>query len=67
MPRLVRPDASKPRLLNLRVYESHNERAAGKKVEMFMPNLTYLSLTIVLWGRSSKEVWSLSAVPGSAR
>jgi hypothetical protein len=35
MPRLVRPDASKPRLLNLRIYESHNERAAAKKVEMF--------------------------------
>ncbi len=35
MPRLERPDASKPRLLNLRVYESHNERAAAKKVEMF--------------------------------
>ena len=35
MPRLVKPDTSKPRLLNLRVYESHNERAAGKKIEMF--------------------------------
>jgi hypothetical protein len=35
MPKLVRPDASKPRLLNLRIYESHNERAAAKKVEMF--------------------------------
>ncbi|OWK43318.1 NIPSNAP family protein [Fimbriiglobus ruber] len=35
MPRLEVPDASKPRLLNLRVYESHNERAAAKKVEMF--------------------------------
>jgi hypothetical protein len=35
MPRLARPDASKPRLLNLRVYESHNERAARKKIEMF--------------------------------
>jgi hypothetical protein len=35
MPRLVKPDASKPRLLNLRIYESHNERAARKKVEMF--------------------------------
>lgn len=35
MPRLVKPDATKPRLLNLRVYESHNERAAAKKVEMF--------------------------------
>src|SRR6185312_5618057 len=35
MPRLEKPDASKPRLLNLRIYESHNERAAAKKVEMF--------------------------------
>jgi hypothetical protein len=35
MPRLDRPDASRPRLLNLRIYESHNERAAAKKVEMF--------------------------------
>ena len=35
MPKIERPDASKPRLLNLRIYESHNERAAAKKVEMF--------------------------------
>ncbi|HEX5271405.1 MAG TPA: NIPSNAP family protein, partial [Gemmataceae bacterium] len=35
MPKLERPDTSKPRLLNLRVYESHNERAARKKIEMF--------------------------------
>ena len=35
MPTLERPDASKPRLFNLRVYESHNERAAMKKIEMF--------------------------------
>lgn len=35
MPRLARPDAGKPRLLNLRIYESHNERAAHKKIEMF--------------------------------
>jgi hypothetical protein len=35
MPRLDRPDASRPRLLNLRIYESHNERAAAKKIEMF--------------------------------
>lgn len=35
MPRLVSPDASKPRLMNLRVYESHNERSAAKKIEMF--------------------------------
>jgi hypothetical protein len=35
MPRLARPDTRRPRLLNLRVYESHNERAALKKSEMF--------------------------------
>jgi hypothetical protein len=35
MPKLERPDASKPRLFNLRIYESHNERAAATKVEMF--------------------------------
>jgi len=35
MPKLARPDASQPRLFNLRVYESHNERAGQKKVEMF--------------------------------
>jgi hypothetical protein len=35
MPKMERPDSSKPRLLNLRIYESHNERSAAKKVEMF--------------------------------
>ena len=35
MPQLEKPDTSKPRLLNLRTYESHNERAAKKKLEMF--------------------------------
>lgn len=35
MPKLEKPDASKPRLLNLRIYESHNERAGKKKIEMF--------------------------------
>jgi len=35
LPRLVRPDATKPRLFNLRIYESHNERAGKKKIEMF--------------------------------
>jgi hypothetical protein len=35
MPRLARPDSSRPRLLNLRIYESHNERSAAKKIEMF--------------------------------
>lgn len=35
MPKLEPLDAKQPRLFNLRVYESHNERAAAKKVEMF--------------------------------
>ena len=35
MPRLVQPDTAQPRLFNLRIYESHNERAARKKIEMF--------------------------------
>ena len=35
MRHLEKPDAAKPRLLNLRIYESHNERAAAKKIEMF--------------------------------
>jgi len=35
MPRLEKPDTSRPRLFNLRTYESHNERAARKKIEMF--------------------------------
>jgi NIPSNAP len=35
MPKLEKPDTAKPRLFNLRTYESHNERAAKKKIEMF--------------------------------
>lgn len=35
MPKLEAPDATRPRLLNLRTYRSHNDRAAAKKVEMF--------------------------------
>jgi hypothetical protein len=35
MTKLEKPDTSKPRLLNLRIYESHNERAGRKKIEMF--------------------------------
>jgi len=35
MPRLEKPDTTRPRILNLRIYESHNERAARKKIEMF--------------------------------
>ena len=35
MPKLEKPDTSKPRLMNLRIYESHNERSGKKKIEMF--------------------------------
>jgi hypothetical protein len=35
MPSLVKPDTTAPRIMNLRIYESHNERAALKKLEMF--------------------------------
>jgi hypothetical protein len=35
MPKLEKPDASKSRILNLRIYRSHNWRAHAKKVEMF--------------------------------
>ena len=42
MPKLEKPDTSKPRLFNLRIYESHNERAGKKKIEMF--NKTELAI-----------------------
>ena len=35
LPKLVKPDATKSRLFNLRIYESHNERAGKRKIEMF--------------------------------
>jgi hypothetical protein len=35
MPRMAKPDTSRSRLFNLRIYESHNERAGKKKIEMF--------------------------------
>jgi hypothetical protein len=35
MPRLEKPDTARSRLFNLRIYESHNERAGQKKIEMF--------------------------------
>lgn len=54
MPKLEKPDTSKPRLLNLRIYESHNERAAAKKVEMFnkheLPIFRRVGLTPVFFG-----------------
>jgi hypothetical protein len=34
-PRLEAPDVTKPRVFQLRTYESPNERAAAKKIEMF--------------------------------
>jgi hypothetical protein len=56
MPRIAKPDASIPRLLNLRIYESHNERAAAKKIEMFnqheMPIFRRVGLTPVLFGQT---------------
>lgn len=35
MPKLVPVNATKPRVFQLRTYESHNERASKKKIEMF--------------------------------
>ncbi len=35
LPKIAVPDVSKGRLLNLRIYESHNDRANLKKIEMF--------------------------------
>jgi hypothetical protein len=56
MPKLERPDTSKPRLLNLRIYESHNERAARKKIEMFNKSelaiFRRLGLTPVFFGET---------------
>jgi hypothetical protein len=56
MPKLARPDATQPRLLNLRIYESHNERAAAKKIEMFnlheMPIFQRVGLTPVFFSQT---------------
>ena len=56
MPKLEKPDTTKPRLLNLRIYESHNERAALKKIEMFnkheMAIFRRVGLTPVFFGES---------------
>lgn len=56
MPSFAAPDTSKPRLLNLRIYESHNERAALKKQEMFntaeIAIFRKVGLTPVLFGES---------------
>jgi len=56
MPKLARPDPSQPRLFNLRIYESHNERAAAKKLEMFntaeMAIFRRVGLTPVFFGEA---------------
>jgi hypothetical protein len=56
LPHLEKPDTSKPRLLNLRIYESHNERAAAKKIEMFnlheLPIFRRVGLTPVFFGET---------------
>jgi len=56
MPKLQKPDTSQARILNLRIYESHNERAANKKIEMFneheMPIFLRVGLTPVFFGET---------------
>jgi len=56
MPKLAKPDTSKPRIVNLRTYESHNERAAKKKIEMFntkeLPIFLRVGLTPVFFGET---------------
>lgn len=56
MPKLTKPDTSRARLLNLRIYESHNERAAAKKIEMFnlheLPIFQRVGLTPVFFGQT---------------
>jgi hypothetical protein len=56
MPKLEKPDTSKPRLLNLRIYQSHNERAGKKKIEMFnkgeLAIFKRVGLTPVLFGEA---------------
>jgi hypothetical protein len=56
MPRIAAPDTGKPRLLNLRIYESHNERANLKKIEMFnrgeLAIFRRCGLTPVLFGQA---------------
>ena len=56
MPKFEKTDTSKPRLLNLRIYESHNERANKKKIEMFnkgeLAIFRRTGLTPVLFGEA---------------
>jgi hypothetical protein len=55
LPRLVAPPRT-PRLFNLRIYESHNEAAALKKIEMFnkgeLAIFKRVGLTPVLFGQA---------------
>ena len=54
MPHIAKTDTTKPRIINLRIYESHNERAHAKKVEMFntaeLPIFRKDGLTPLLFG-----------------
>ena len=56
LPKIEKTDASKPRLFNLRIYESHNERAGKKKIEMFNKGeiaiFKRVGLTPVLFGEA---------------
>ena len=56
LPKLARPDVSQPRLFNLRIYESHNERAGKKKIEMFnrgeLDIFKRVGLTPVMFGEA---------------
>jgi hypothetical protein len=56
LPKIEKPDAGKPRLFNLRIYESHNERAGKKKIEMFNKGeiaiFKRVGLTPVLFGEA---------------
>ncbi len=56
MPKIDKPDTFKSRLLNLRIYESHNERAGKKKIEMFNKSelaiFRRVGLTPVLFGET---------------
>lgn len=56
LPKLARPNASQPRMFNLRIYESHNERAGKKKIEMFnrgeLDIFKRVGLTPVMFGEA---------------
>jgi len=56
MPKLEKPDTAKPRLLNLRIYESPSERAGRKKIEMFneheLPIFRRVGLNPVFFGET---------------